>query len=305
MPEPLTEATGRLPAEAPADTAAREAVLRAAGLPVVDLAAVIAEQRDPLLFATVSGAHLYGFPSRDSDVDLRGTHLLPVAELVGLHEPAETRSLMWDRDGVEMDLVTHDLRKFARLLLRRNGYVLEQLLSPLIVHTTPVHDELTALAPGLLTAHHAHHYRGFATTQWRLFEKTGELKPLLYTLRVLLTGILLMDSGELQPHLPTLVGELTAPAYVPELIAAKEAAEHGPAAEVVDTARLRADVEALHARLDAAQEATSLPDAPAGRDALHDLIVRARTVRGGERRPAPGPEQEVRHPVPVRPLRKR
>ena len=42
MPEPLTEATGRLPAGAPADTAAREAVLRAAGLPVVDLAAVIA-----------------------------------------------------------------------------------------------------------------------------------------------------------------------------------------------------------------------------------------------------------------------
>ena len=26
----------------------------------------------PLLFATVSGAHLYGFPSSDSDVDLRG-----------------------------------------------------------------------------------------------------------------------------------------------------------------------------------------------------------------------------------------
>ncbi|CAM5712287.1 nucleotidyltransferase domain-containing protein [Streptomyces violaceorubidus] len=42
----------------------------------------------------------------------------------------------WDRDGVEMDLVTHDLRKFVRLMLRRNGYVLEQLLSPLVVHTT-------------------------------------------------------------------------------------------------------------------------------------------------------------------------
>ena len=26
----------------------------------------------PLLFATVSGAHLYGFPSLDSDYDLRG-----------------------------------------------------------------------------------------------------------------------------------------------------------------------------------------------------------------------------------------
>jgi hypothetical protein len=26
------------------------------------------------------------------------------------------------RDDVEMDLVTHDLRKFVRLMLRRNGY---------------------------------------------------------------------------------------------------------------------------------------------------------------------------------------
>lgn len=108
----------------------REAVLRAAGLPAVDLNAVVAEQDDPLVFATVSGAHLYGFPSRDSDVDLRGAHLLPAAALLGLHEPDETRTRMWDEGRTELDLVSHDLRKFARLLLRRNGYVLEQLLSP-------------------------------------------------------------------------------------------------------------------------------------------------------------------------------
>ncbi|MFI9262141.1 DNA polymerase beta superfamily protein [Streptomyces sioyaensis] len=255
---------------------ARNAVLRTAGLPAVDLGTVVAEQDDPLVFATVSGAHLYGFPSRDSDVDLRGAHLLPVAALVGLHEPAETRTLMWQRDGVELDLVSHDLRKFARLLLRRNGYVLEQLLSPLVVHTTPLHDELIDLAPGLLTAHHAHHYRGFATTQQRLFEKTGELKPLLYTLRVLLTGIHLMTTGRVQPHLPTLIDELPAPACIPDLIAAKEAAEHGPADEVVDPARARRDIETLHTRLDAAQAATALPDAPRGREALQDLLVRAR-----------------------------
>jgi len=32
----------------------------------------------PLMFATISGAHLYGFPSPDSDFDLRGVHLLPL-----------------------------------------------------------------------------------------------------------------------------------------------------------------------------------------------------------------------------------
>ncbi|MCL6673493.1 MULTISPECIES: nucleotidyltransferase domain-containing protein [Streptomyces] len=240
----------------------------------IDLTPVVAEQPDPVLFATVSGAHLYGFPSRDSDVDLRGVHLLPTAALLGLREPAQTRSRMWDRDGVEMDLVTHDLRKFVRLMLKRNGYVLEQLLSPLVVHTTDAHRELAALAPGVLTGHHAHHYRGFANTQWRLFEKTGELKPLLYTFRVLLTGVHLMRSGEVQAHLPTLLGEVDAPAYLPELIEAKARQEHAEAD--VDHARVRADVERLHAVLDEAQQASSLPDAPTVYDALHDFVVRVR-----------------------------
>ncbi|MFJ8138406.1 DNA polymerase beta superfamily protein [Streptomyces sp. NPDC096013] len=240
----------------------------------IDLRPVVAEQPDPLLFATVSGAHLYGFPSRDSDVDLRGVHLLPAAELVGLREPDETRSRMWLRDGVEMDLVTHDLRKFVRLMLRRNGYVLEQLLSPLVVHTTDAHQELAALAPDVLTTHHAHHYRGFAVTQWRLFEKTGELKPLLYTFRALLTGIHLMRGGEVQAHLPTLLGLVEAPPYVTELIEAKAEREHGGAD--VDHARVQADVEGLHGELDEAQGASALPDAPTAYDALHDFVVRVR-----------------------------
>ncbi|GHE01797.1 nucleotidyltransferase domain-containing protein [Streptomyces alanosinicus] len=240
----------------------------------LDLAPVVAEQPDPLLFATVSGAHLYGFPSRDSDVDLRGVHLLPAADLVGLREPEETRSRAWVRYGVELDLVTHDLRKFVRLMLRRNGYVLEQLLSPLVVHTGDAHRELAALAPGVLTGHHAHHYRGFAVTQWRLFEKTGELKPLLYTFRVLLTGIHLMRSGEVQAHLPTLLEQIDAPGYLPELIAAKAEREHGTAG--VDHARVEVDVERLHAVLDEAQSASALPDAPTAYDALQDFVIRLR-----------------------------
>nr|WP_306337505.1 nucleotidyltransferase domain-containing protein [Streptomyces sp. KL118A] len=241
----------------------------------IDLTAVVAEQTDPLLFATVSGAHLYGFPSRDSDVDLRGVHLLPVTDLVGLREPDETRSRMWDRDGVEMDLVTHDLRKFVRLMLRHNGYVLEQLLSPLVVHTTDAHAELVALAPDVLTSHHAHHYRGFANTQWRLFEKNGELKPLLYTFRVLLTGLHLMRAGAVVAHLPTLVDEVQgAPVYLPDLVAAKAEAEHGGAD--VDHARVAADVERLHALLDEAQTESALPGSHTAYDALHDLVVRVR-----------------------------
>ncbi|MFD6890513.1 DNA polymerase beta superfamily protein [Streptomyces sp. NPDC059957] len=241
-----------------------------------DLAAVVAEQPDPLLFATVSGAHLYGFPSKDSDVDLRGAHLLPAAELLSLRDPQETRSLMWFRDGTEMDLVTHDLRKFVRLMLNRNGYVLEQLLSPLVVHTTPAHEELVSLASAVLTSHHAHHYRGFANTQWRLFGKTAELKPLLYTFRALLTGIHLMRSARVQAHLPTLLDEVPeAPGYLAGLIEAKAEAEHG-AAVGVGARRVERDFGVLHGVLEAARENSSLPERSTAFDALDEFVVRRR-----------------------------
>ncbi|MEU1621583.1 nucleotidyltransferase domain-containing protein [Streptomyces sp. NPDC005722] len=249
--------------------------LRAAGLP--ELTPDLAQQGHPLLFATVSGAHLYGFPSRDSDVDLRGVHLLPLADLIGLREGEETQTRMREQDGLELDLVTHDLLKFARLMLRRNGYVLEQLLSPLVVHTSGVHAQLVDLAPGVITGRHAHHYRGFARTQWELYEKTGELKPLLYTFRVLLTGIHLMRTGAVEAHLPTLLEHVPAPGYVRELIHEKAVAEHGLAMDL-DPRRVRADVDALHTLLDDAQRDTRLPGEPTAYDALHDLVVRTRVA---------------------------
>lgn len=249
-----------------------------------DLTPIIAEHDYPVTFATVSGAHLYGFPSRDSDVDLRGVHVLPVADLVGLRAATETISRMWDRDGVEMDLVTHDLRKFARLLLRPNGYVLEQLLSPLVVHTTAWHAELIDLVPGMITAGHAGHYLGFATTQWRFFEKTGDLKPLLYTFRVLLSGIHLMDSHEVCAHLPTLIDRLAAPSYLGDLIAAKASAEHQRLDRIdgaPDHDRLLGDVEALRQRLLEAQDRWSgLPEQPSVEAAVEDVVVHARLAGG-------------------------
>ncbi|WP_030166642.1 nucleotidyltransferase domain-containing protein [Spirillospora albida] len=226
-------------------------------------------------FVTVSGAHLYGFPSRDSDHDLRGVHLLPLEEIVGLETGEETVSLMWSDTSAEADIVTHDLAKFCRLLLRRNGYVLEQLTSPLVVATSPAHTELLGLVPGLLTSNHAHHYLGFARTQWGAFEKSGELKPLLYTFRVLLTGIHLMRAAEIQADLTRLYEH--GPSYLPDLVEAKRAAEHGPLPpDAPERDRLRADVEALTARLEDERSRTSLRAEPSVRREVHEFVVRMR-----------------------------
>jgi predicted nucleotidyltransferase len=247
-------------------------------LDYAELRDIMGEQPYRLLFATVSGAHLYGFPSRDSDVDLRGVHVLPAAEVVGLRTGPETLDRTWFENDAEVDLVTHDLAKFARLMLRRNGYVLEQVLSPLVVVSTPEHEELVALAADCVTRWHAHHYRGFANTQWDFFVKNQELKPLLYTFRVLLTGINLMRTGVVQADLRELVQELPeAPAYLPELMAAKAEAEHG-ALEGPSGERIAEDVARLRAALDEAEAVTGLPERPVAEPALHDLLIRVRLV---------------------------
>jgi predicted nucleotidyltransferase len=132
---------------------------------------IVAAQPYPLIFATISGAHLYGFPSADSDYDLRGAHVLPLENVLSLDARDETVQDSRVMEGLEMDIVSHDAHKFFRMLLKKNGYVLEQLFSPLVVLSTPEHEELKAVARDCITRHYSHHYLGFAETQWRLFSK--------------------------------------------------------------------------------------------------------------------------------------
>jgi predicted nucleotidyltransferase len=231
----------------------------------------------PLLFATISGAHLYGFPSPDSDYDLRGSHVLPAREAVGLDPGPETVETSTKEGGFELDLVTHDARKFFGLLLKKNGYVLEQAYSPLVVHTTPEHEELKAIARGCVTRHHSHHYFGFAETQWRLFEKERprRVKPLLYVYRVLLTGIRLMRTGEVEANLVRLNDEARLP-HVADLIARKLAGHEQSALEDADLAFHQREYDRLRGELEAAYQASGLPEGPTARPALNDLLVRMR-----------------------------
>jgi predicted nucleotidyltransferase len=231
----------------------------------------------PLMFATISGAHLYGFPSPDSDFDLRGIHLLPIEQIVGLDDCEETVEKSGIHDGLELDLVTHDAGKFFLLMLKKNGYVLEQILSPHVVYTTPEHEELKAIVPECITRHHAHHYLGFAATQWKLFSKENppRVKPLLYVSRVLLTGIHLMKSGEVEANLKTLNDEARLP-YIDELIDRKLTGPEKGELPAADMQFHEAEYQRLVGELERAAAESDLPETPACRAALNDLLVRMR-----------------------------
>ena len=230
-----------------------------------------------LMFATISGAHLYGFPSADSDYDLRGVHLLPLRDVVGLTNGAETVERSGLHDGLEIDLVTHDAKKFFGLMLKKNGYVLEQLHSPLVVHTTPEHEELKAIAADCVTRHHAHHYHGFAATQWKLFLKDDppRVKPLLYVYRVLLTGIHLMRTGEVEANLIHLNETAKLP-YLPELVDCKVNGTEAGRLDPADLEFHQREYERLRTELTQACDESRLPETPSGVKALDDLLVRVR-----------------------------
>lgn len=95
------------------------------------------------------------------------------------------------------------------------------------------HEELNAIAKKCITRHHAHHYTHFADSQWKLLEKPDSrtVKALFYVYRVLLTGVHLMETGEVQANLRTLNEEFRLP-QIDELIHRKtNSPEKGSLAE--------------------------------------------------------------------------
>lgn len=230
-----------------------------------------------LLFATISGAHLYGFPSPDSDFDLRGAHVLPLESVVGLEVKEETRDKTDFYDGLEVDLVTHDVAKFFALMLKKNGYVLEQVHSPLVVHTTPEHEELCEIARSCVTKHHAHHYLGFAANQWKLFEKEEprRVKPLLYTFRVLLTGIHLMQTGEIEANITTLNASHSLN-YIDDLVARKTTGPEKSTLDETDYSFFETEYHRLTTQLEIERDKSTLPDNTTAKTKLNDLLVRIR-----------------------------
>jgi predicted nucleotidyltransferase len=237
----------------------------------------VQRQAHPMVFVTISGAHLYGFPSPDSDYDLRGVHVLPVRDVVALETGIETIEVSENQDGIQVDLVTHDIKKFFRLLLKKNGYVLEQLYSPLVVHTTPEHEELKKITRGCITRYHSHHYLGFAETQWKLLNKESpkRIKPLLYVYRVLLTGIHMMRTGEVEANLQHLNSSFKLP-YLDELITRKLQGVEKSYLEEADMAVHEKEYARLQRELEQASQNSHLPERPSSKGTLNDLLVRVR-----------------------------
>tara|TARA_R110000744_G_scaffold378725_1_gene495281 strand:- start:1229 stop:1981 length:753 start_codon:yes stop_codon:yes gene_type:complete len=231
----------------------------------------------PMLFVTVSGAHLYGFASPDSDYDLRGVHYMSARSVSGLKLPRETYEVM-DLDAeIEMDLVTHDAKKFFKMLLNKNGYVLEQIFSPIIIHASPEFEELKLIASKCITRFNHHHFKSFSKGQWDDLRKENKptVKKLLYAYRPVLAGIHLMTDHVVESNIVAL-NERFKLSYINELVQAKSEGAEKMEAVDLDMGFHEGELNRLLDQLEAESERSTLPENPGGFDELDDLLIRLR-----------------------------
>lgn len=230
------------------------------------------------VFSAISGGHLYGFPSPDSDLDIRGCHVLPLNSIIGLREPRETFELMGEWvDGVEIDWVSHDLRKYLKLLMKNGGYILEQIFSPLVVHDGGHLEELRQLAAGAMTRNVYHHYHGFFRKQREAVatEPTLRAKSVLYLFRVVMSGIRILRAHEVETDIKVLNEEFQL-SYLPQLWSAKSEKNEKLALPEEDRSRFVAEADRLRDVLENEFERTSLPHQAQNHADIDDFLIRLR-----------------------------
>lgn len=130
------------------------------------LGKVEAEENVTILYAVESGSRAWGFPSMDSDFDVRFAYIRPISRYLGLKEPRDVieRPIegLWDLNG-------WDLGKALRLLVNGNATVAEWLSSPLIYreHGPFPYKMRDLIKRNASPASSARHYYGLTNTCYK------------------------------------------------------------------------------------------------------------------------------------------
>lgn len=229
------------------------------------------------LVVYLSGAHAYGFPSPDSDLDLKAIHIAPTADLLGFDVAPSTVDRAEIVSGVEIDYTSNELSHALAGVLNGNGNFLERVLGRTVARESPLLVELRPLVARSLSRRFHRHYRGFALNQLSFAEKEPTAKKLLYVLRTSLTGIHLLETGELEVDVTRLF-DVYGLADARSLVERKRSGERvGIDAELLEAWKPRID--ALFARLEASLDGSVLPREPPNEGELREWLLSVRRAR--------------------------
>ena len=164
------------------------------------LAALEAQHGIRILYACESGSRAWGFPSPDSDYDVRFVYVHPLNWYLGLDEGPDTLNFPVDD---ELDLAGWELRKTLRLLRGSNAALFEWLQSPIVYHEAPgFRAQLAPLLPQAFNLKAGlHHYLGQLRrgVEEDLIGEEVRLKRLFYALRSALAARWIRERHALPP----------------------------------------------------------------------------------------------------------
>ncbi len=155
------------------------------------LESIEASENVRILYACESGSRAWGFPSRDSDYDVRFIYLRPLEWYLSIDVEFKRDVLEYKIEDV-FDLSGWDLRKALSLLRKGNPPLIEWLGSPIVyTETKPVIDMMREVAKKYFSpVASLYHYWNMAKGNYRdyLRNKDGTvwLKKYFYVLRPLL-----------------------------------------------------------------------------------------------------------------------
>lgn len=152
-----------------------------------------------ILYACESGSRAWGFPSPDSDWDIRFIYAHDRDWYLRVHEPRDGRVQNEEmRDVIEetigdLDFSGFDLRKALRLGYKSNPSVLEWLHSPITYQTYgEFANDLRGALAGYSRSALMHHYVSLASRQYKAYwqpagaDQAIRLKKYLYAIRPLM-----------------------------------------------------------------------------------------------------------------------
>lgn len=156
-----------------------------------------------ILYACETGSRAWGFPSPDSDYDVRMLYVHEPGWYVSLFDKKDTIEFMSEDE--ELDITGWDIKKSLQLMLKSNASVFERLQSPIVyLEENKVSDMLYGYAERCFSpVATMYHYLGLANNSFSEVhgQEETKLKKLFYSLRATLACKWIAEKNSIPPML--------------------------------------------------------------------------------------------------------